>query len=152
PDFTVLGAKALFEGDDASGYINLWVTDGTSAGTSELTVTGANPGGLFAYAFPLGAPEVTVLGTKALFKGEDTSGHVNLWVTDGTSAGTSELAVTGTYSNGLFSIASPDFTILGSNALFEGEDASGRFNLWVTDGTWAGTSELLVAGTYSDGL
>jgi hypothetical protein len=32
PDFTVLGDRALFEGDDASGAAGLWVTDGMPAG------------------------------------------------------------------------------------------------------------------------
>jgi ELWxxDGT repeat protein len=34
PDLTVLGGKALFDGFDINGNLNLWVTDGTSAGTS----------------------------------------------------------------------------------------------------------------------
>jgi hypothetical protein len=44
------------------------VTDGTSAGTSELTVAGANSGGLFDLSFfPSGfSPGFTVPGTRAL--------------------------------------------------------------------------------------
>jgi ELWxxDGT repeat protein len=153
PDLTVLGSKALFAGMAANGFSfvglpNLWVTDGTSAGTTELTVAGANPSGLFSSV----NPAFTVLGSKALFEGEDASGHVNLWVTDGTSAGTSELTVTGANPNGIFSSTNPDFTLLGSKVLFAGEDAAGNANLWVTDGTSAGTSELTVAGAYSGGL
>jgi ELWxxDGT repeat protein len=36
----------LFNGVGASGNYDLWVTDGTAAGTSELSVVGANAGGL----------------------------------------------------------------------------------------------------------
>ncbi len=60
----------LFAGQDASGSPNLWVSDGTSAGTSELAIAGANSGGLFSlYFFPSGfSPGFTVLGTRALFR------------------------------------------------------------------------------------
>jgi ELWxxDGT repeat protein len=37
----------LFEGYDASGIDSLWVTDGTSAGTRELTVAGSFANGVF---------------------------------------------------------------------------------------------------------
>ena len=146
--FGVLGTKAFFDGEDASGHLNLWVTDGTSSGTSELTPTGAYSGGLFANVTN---PGFTVLGSNLLFVGEDVSGRDNLWVTDGTSAGTSELATVG--ASGLFnSIIDANFTVLGGQALFEGYDAGGKINLWITDGTFAGTSEVIVAGAYSGGL
>ena len=72
------------------------MSDGTSAGISELTVAGAYSGGIFRSLFP----DFTVLGDKALFNGLDASGHPNLWVTNGTSAGTSELTVARESSNG----------------------------------------------------
>ena len=153
PDFTVLNGKVLFEGMAANGFLfsglpNLWVTDGTAAGTTELSVAGANPGGLFSSV----NANFTVLGSKALFEAEDAAGHVNLWVTDGTSAGTSELAVAGANHNGMFSSTNPDFTVFGGKVLFAGEDSNGNANLWITDGTAAGTSELPVAGASSGGL
>src|SRR6516165_1718826 len=33
-------SRVLFAGRDATGNINLWVTDGTNAGTTELTAAG----------------------------------------------------------------------------------------------------------------
>jgi ELWxxDGT repeat protein len=155
PDFTVLGGKALFAGQDASGNPNLWVTDGTSAGTSELAVAGANSGGLFSLNFfPSGfSPGFTVLGTRALFEGYDASGIDGLWVTDGTSAGTGELTVAGSLADGLFfDVNTPDLTVLAGKAVFVGEDASGDISLWTTDATGAGTRELTVAGSYARGL
>ena len=80
--------RVVFVGDDASGNRDLWVTDGTSAGTSELTVAGVGRLGLFPADF-------MVVGDKVLFEGQDANQAFNLWVTDGTSAGTSELTVTG---------------------------------------------------------
>ena len=100
-DFTVFGSKVLFLGNDASDHYNLWVTDGTGAGTSELTVSGA-------YSVRLSDrhgndPDIAVLGSKALFQGLEAGiGLINLWVTDGTPAGTSQLTVAGAHSSGLF--------------------------------------------------
>lgn len=155
PDFTVLGGKALFLGRDAAGHPNLWVTNGTPAGTSEVAVGDADPNGLFSDLLIGQGPDFTVLAGKALFLGTDTAGHPNLWVTDGTSVGTKELIVAGTNSGGLFKDILPQFTVLGGKALFVGTDPTGRSNLWVTDGTGVGTKELAVAGIpglYPNGL
>jgi hypothetical protein len=144
PDLTFFGGEVLFAGEDSAGHVNLWVTDGTLAGTVELVPAGAYFYGLFDNNSS--SSYFTLLGSKALFEGVDASGHNNLWVTDGTSAGTSELVVAGAYISGLIhQYASPDFTVLGSKLLFIGQDTSGHLNLWVTDGTAAGTSEVQVA-------
>jgi ELWxxDGT repeat protein len=156
PDFTLFGSKALFVGEDVSGNFNIWSTDGTSAGTNELTAVGANSHGLFYNGSIYAISDLTVLGGKALFAGFDSNGHINLWVTDGTSGGTSELTVTNADPSGLFynngTALNPDFTVVGNKVLFEGYDVNGHVNLWVTDGTATGTSELAVTGAYSGGL
>src|ERR1700732_5204152 len=90
--------------------------------------------------------------TKAVLAGHDASGKLNLWVTDGTSAGTSELGIAGVASGGLFTFGNPDFTSFGGEVLFAGEDSAGHVNLWVTDGTLHGTVELVRAGGYFYGL
>lgn len=126
---------------------NLWATDGTAAGTSELSVSGPSSAGLLADE----PSYLTALGHLGLFEGEDSNNHFNLWVTDGTSSGTSELMIAGPSLNGLPS--PPDFTVFGDRALFAGDDKNGHVNLWVTDGTLAGTSEIIPAsGTGPGGL
>jgi ELWxxDGT repeat protein len=75
-------------------------------------------------------------------------------VTDGTSSGTSELAVAAADSSGVFDgarLSTSDFTVFCGKALFDGRDASGNNGLWVTDGTSAGTIELK-AGLFSTGV
>src|SRR5205823_6273138 len=121
---------------------------GTSSGTSELAVAGASANGLSPSRF-------TVLGSKALFEGLDAANHPNLWVTDGTSAGTNELVPAGASFLGLLANNAgipPDFTAFGSKALLVGQDANGHYNLWITDGTSAGSSELAGVGAYPAGL
>jgi ELWxxDGT repeat protein len=148
-DLTVLGGKALFAGADRENPANLWVTDGTSAGTSELTIARTNP------VTGTRPANITVIGGRALFTALDsTNGHETtaLWVTNGTSAGTSELAIRGGGTSGLFFDVAPAFAVLGSKALFAGDDVAGHIGLWVTDGTSAGTKELAVAGASTGGL
>jgi ELWxxDGT repeat protein len=117
--------RAVFSGYDASGNLNLWVTNGTAAGTSELSAAGAYPAGLLNNTSDSN-PDFTVLGRKVLFAGLGGTGVPNLWVTDGTSAGTSEL--TFFPPNELFSgLVNPDFTVLGAKAVFEGV---GPWSLW----------------------
>jgi hypothetical protein len=140
PYFTVLGSKAFFTGTDETNHNGLWVTDGTSAGTSKL-------GGVDLFSFIID-PHFTAIGSKMVFLGTDANDHDNLWVTNGTSAGTSELPVANAYSGGVLAFDDDynvDFLTIGSKAVFKGADASGHAGLWVTDGTAAGTSELTVA-------
>jgi hypothetical protein len=79
----------------SSGHVpSLWVTDGTAAGTSELTVAGP--------PFRYGPSGLTAFGSEVLFEAQTSSGSFgDLWVTDGTGAGTSELSVAGASSTGL---------------------------------------------------
>ena len=73
--------EALFGGDQSG----LWVTNGTAAGTHELTgIKGADPSGLSPSDF-------TVFNNEVLFEGFDSSGERSLWVTNGTVAGTHEI-------------------------------------------------------------
>ena len=153
PDFTVFGNQAVFLSLNASDVLGIAITNGTEAGTSELSVGGAYSGGLFDWSTSPN-PEFTALGNEVLFEGEDQSGHLGLWVTNGTVLGTSELTgIANAYSGGLFaSGVNPDLTANGNVALFDGYDSSGHLQLWVTNGTAAGTSEVVAAGAGSGGL
>ena len=114
-------SRIVFAGRDASGNANFGVTTRTSAGSSGLAVAGANAGGLFnSNKFPSAfTPGFTVLGNRALFEGDDASGAASLWVTDGTSAGSSELIVAGSNASGLFTnVIAPHLTVFAGKALF----------------------------------
>ena len=141
-------SEVLYASADLNNLGGLWVTDGTTAGTSELSVAGLGPA--------QGSPgDFIAFGSLFLFEGADANGHFNLWQTDGTAGGTSEISIPGASSLGLFDEQSSDVHIVpfGSEMLFAGNDSSGRNNLWVTDGTLAGTSELSATGAdATDGL
>jgi ELWxxDGT repeat protein len=92
PDFIVYNGNVLFQGMDASGNLGLWVTNGTTAGTVELTgIAGAYSSGIFGAEIQPYYPGFTSFNGEVLFGGADASGNYGLWVTDGTAAGTHEL-------------------------------------------------------------
>jgi ELWxxDGT repeat protein len=130
-------ARILFYGIDTAGHAGLWVTDGTAAGTSEITVTGADSNGITPFY-------LTVLGSQVLFAGFDSAGHNQLWSTDGTTAGTSELAVTG--ASAIDGLDPGGFTPLAGKLLFIGFNTANHAGLWITDGTASGTSESQING------
>jgi ELWxxDGT repeat protein len=137
-------SEVLFQGFDASSNYGLWVTDGTAAGTHELTgINGAYTGGIFADYFSAD-PDFTVFNGEVLFNGLDVSGSPGLWATNGTAVGTHELlGIANAAAGGI----NPSYmTVFDGEVLFEGEDASGNFGLWITDGTVSGTHELTGIG------
>ncbi len=152
-DITAISATAgVFSGAGAAGTSGLWITDGTAAGTTEITVNGASANGLFndsasAYGYSV-SPGFTLLGSRMLFAGYDSGDKVGLWVTDGTTAGTTEI-LAGAGSLGL--LPSGGFHPWNGKLVFAGLDASGAWGLWQTDGTTAGTTELVSGLTPSYG-
>jgi ELWxxDGT repeat protein len=157
-EFTVLNGKALFNGVDTSQLLGLWVTDGTTAGTHELTgISGAatTGGGFDPTNLADGnvqAISFAVLKGKALFNGIDTSGFGGLWVSDGTAPGTHELTGISGASMTNAGLNPHDLTTFNNVVLFGGVDTSLHDSLWVSDGTAAGTSELTgISGIYTGG-
>jgi ELWxxDGT repeat protein len=92
------------------------VTDGTTAGTHEITVNGAGSGGIVPY-------DLTVFNNAVLFAGYDAANNVGLWVTDGTTAGTHEITVNGAYSTG---VHPRDLTVFNHEVLFAGDHRNQR--------------------------
>ena len=146
---TVFDGHVFFNGTDSSGQVGLWETDGTVAGTHELTgIAGAQTTGSGLYP-----SDLTVLNGHLLFGGADSSGQVGLWETDGTVAGTHELTgIAGAQTKGS-GLSPTDLTVLNGQVLFSGVDSAGHTGLWTTDGTAAGTHELTnVGGASTTGL
>jgi hypothetical protein len=124
-----------------------------------LNVAGANPVGLFTNVSPPNNPNLpglTAVGNVILFSGNDSSGHIGAWVTDGTAAGTSELTISGAHSG--FGGLGPEFiTVISTSpppphtsSDFNGDgksdllwqNSSGEGDIWELNGT-----SLLVAGS-----
>ena len=140
-DLTVFGNQVLFNGvDNVAGNVGgLWTTNGTAAGTHEITgFTGAASTGVN----PIRPDR---LQRRSAVQRREHAGALGLWVTNGAAAGTHEITgVSGASSTG---IDPTDMTVYKGEVLFNGVDSSGGAGLWVTDGTSGGTHELIaVAG------
>lgn len=129
-----LGSRIFFLARDPGSAVleQLWVTDGTEAGTGRLT-------DFHALAFTDTPPEMAEVGGTFFFVAED-----RLWKTDGTAAGTAPVLTSFTTA------AHPsDLTVFQGALFFVGDtnrSALGR-GLWRSDGTLAGTSLAGLIGT-----
>jgi ELWxxDGT repeat protein len=136
----------VFEGADSSGQFGLWVTNGTTAGTHELTgINGSYPAGFNLF-------DLTPYNTKVLFNGTDASGNQGLWVTNGTAAGTYELLAPGFPPTNLYP---SELTVFKGKVYLNGGAQLWQSmwgNLWFTDGTGAGTHGVPVATANWQGL
>ena len=109
----------------SSGDTGLWVTNGTAAGTYELTgIVGAGTGYVGVGIVPrFVASNFALYNGEVWFAGFDTSGQDGLWETDGTAASTHELTgIAGASSTGLDPFW---LTVYNREMLFAGDDASG---------------------------
>ena len=117
----------------------MWTTDGTAAGTVQLTgIAGANSAGIFTATV---SPDFTVYNGEVLFNGLNNAPTPaqGLSTTNGTAAGTTEIAVNGAASTG---VNPSDMTVFNGSVLFNGVDTAGNNGLWTTNGTTARTQEL----------
>ena len=161
-----LGDKLVFSAQVDSRGVELWITDGTSAGTT--LIADLYEGGS---SSPVPA---LVSGTKMYFTAYHPDFGRELWVTDGTTAGTSlvkditvgsassvpasfaesaglvyfyaadQFFVTNGTEAGTISLASGvsggGIGVHSGNVFFLGSDATNGRELWATNGTVAGTA------------
>ena len=126
---TALGSRLLFAGG-SSGFVGLWSVEGT---TASLILDGDQGGASLAPAF--GAAQ----DGETTFAGADSGATFGAWITDGTAAGTYELA------SGL-AAAPTDFVFAGSQIFFIALDATGASQLWVSDGAQGDAHEVPLSG------
>ncbi len=170
----VTNGRAIFTATDAANDISVWSTDGTAAGTVEILVNGpANapvrvPGGylaangkvFFDSGYGLFVTDGSKAGTVSLSSnGEGTEGAVAsgdkvfflepqpsvgstnpeaLFVTDGTVEGTKQISVAG------LGALQGGITAVDGGIVFEGTDLAGKQALFSSDGTSAGSRELVL--------
>jgi ELWxxDGT repeat protein len=116
-----VGNKLFFSASTPANPFNgdLWVSDGTT--TTRLTFTGLRPSHLLS------------VNGRLVFD----VGFINVWVSDGTIAGTSLLVPN-------FVVLLPSQVAIANNTLFLGvEGGDGSQQVWQTDGTSAGTMLIM---------
>jgi ELWxxDGT repeat protein len=146
--FTAVGSKLFFGADPAAQGPSLWVSDGTPAGTTFVkalgTPTDTGAGGPGPVGPPIATP--TVAGTRLFFttgsSGPLAAGN-ELWVSDGTAAGTTTLADINPGNAPLYFGATAPFAAINGALFFANDDPAHGMELWRSDGTAAGTGLFL---------
>jgi ELWxxDGT repeat protein len=150
--FTALGGQILFWAFDGTNA-ELWKSDGTEAGTVQVT-----------HLSPDVVPSFLVADTGfvavggALYYRAFEPGGMELWKTDGTEAGTGQIKDINLQTPSLFLFNGMPVggerwlaPVPGGGLLFQATDGATGFELWKTDGSPAGTSQVadLIAGSES---
>ena len=150
-EIVTANGRAFFSGIDAGGGTDLWVSDGTMAGTQALNVANVDTQNIAEMGIGLNPTNITVANKQIFFAGTDANGSIGLWKSDGTAAGTTELAPSSAATGG---VAPTSSNIVAFNGLtyFAGHDAAGNIGLWSTDGTSADTVKLSIANSSANGL
>ncbi len=127
-----LGARVVFAADDGVHGEELWVSDGTEAGTFLL-------GDLMPGPAPSSPRDLTSAGDRLFFAAEHPVLGRELWVTDGTPAGTVPVV---DLVPGAGSSRPGDLAWLGERLVFSAWTPAWGREAWRTDGTAAGTWRL----------
>ncbi len=132
PFFQVTPGKWIFSGNTSANGQELWITDGTTAGTLLLKDIYAGAGSGMPRGF-------TPVNGKWIFTASTAANGQELWITDGTAAGT--FMVKELYAGNTGGVYMDLFRSDSSHTfvLFLGRTAANGIELWRSDGTASGT-------------
>lgn len=129
--FSVVGRKLLFVLDDGVHGSELWMSDGTPAGTR--MVKDINPlGNAFGDAFHGLSNRPVVVDRTLYFAADDGTHGEELWRSDGTESGTRMVK---DIARGPGSSSPGPFLVDGQRLLFAADDGVHGRELWKSDGT-----------------
>ena len=131
--------RVFFTADDGRHGEELWVTDGTQRGTHLVRDIDRTPGESISYHEQ--PRELTAVGKRVFFAATDGVHGVELWVSDGSKVGTRMVADIdpGPPTSDIRDRLSW-LTAAGDRLFFVADDGVHGPELWVSDGTAAGTA------------
>ncbi|MBL7826601.1 MAG: PKD domain-containing protein [Saprospiraceae bacterium] len=129
--------KLYFVANDGVSGSELWVSDGTAAGTFQVKDMSPGAGSANIGAFFAGFQD------KVYFNGESEVGY-ELWASDGTLDGTGVFrdACPGACDGPSYDLYNNEFAEYHNRLYFMSESSANGTEVWSTDGTPAGTSML----------
>ena len=137
--------RLYFAANDGETGRELWVSDGTAAGTQLVADINQSTNDYGDYPVGSNPDNFVEFKERLYFTADDGVTGVEPWVTDGTAEGTQQLKdISPNDGNYVFEISSfaNDFTVLGDRLYFTADDGSTGSELWITDGTSKGTQLL----------
>ncbi|MCK5134916.1 MAG: T9SS type A sorting domain-containing protein [Bacteroidales bacterium] len=147
--FRRVGERVFFAATTFENGTELWVTDGTEAGTFMVKDI-CSPGNCSSLGANVRRHNLTAFGDKLLFTPEDRENGRELWISDGTDTGTVRLTdiPEQSYTDYYY------LTELNNRVIFWVDDVISEFNraMWITDGTPDGTKALREVGMPSSWL
>jgi ELWxxDGT repeat protein len=132
-------ARLFFTADDGVNGVELWKSDGTALGTQLVKNISLAPG---ASSSPAKLTAVSSGGFGAgrlFFAADDGTDGVELWISDGTAAGTVQLK---DINPGPASSSPTALLAVGTVLFFMADDGVTGTELWKSDGTPAGTVQV----------
>lgn len=134
-NFVEVGGQIFFTADDGVNGRELWISDGTEAGTTLIKNISPGDG---VYGTPYNLIE---FGGRLFFTADDGISGRELWVSDGTEAGTTIFKDINPNSPGDDRSNGPNnFIVVNDQLFFVADDGASGRELWVSDGTEAGTT------------
>lgn len=128
-----LNGKFYFNGNNTANGPELWVTDGTTAGTNLVKESISGGNGVL-------VEDMIVYNDKIYYIGRSVVDGTELWVSDGTAAGTKLVKEIGPSSLSGVDI-SANLTVYANRIWFSGDSFTpGGVELWKSDGTANGTA------------
>lgn len=138
------GSKSYFISPNESNVNKLWVSDGTSFGTKEAYPNSATMPSFSVTSTTETRNLMIGLNNKVIFKAQNASLGEELWISDGTAAGTFMLK---DINSGASGSNIQNFVKLGNKVVFVADDGIHHQELWITDGTTSGTNLIKDLGT-----
>jgi ELWxxDGT repeat protein len=140
---TAVGTKLFFVTESSapgSQPSSLWVSNGTAAGTTKVASITLSES---AYSHGFAAGQLATLGGTLYFANDDPAHGMELWRSNGTTAGTTLASDLNPGAGGSYPA---DMTVIGNSLYFSGSTAAGSSALWQSDGTAAGTQPIATVG------
>jgi ELWxxDGT repeat protein len=139
-NLTLAGGQLYFTSNDGNGGQDLWVSDGTAGGTTIVKdiYQSSTSNGTTYYSSPY-IGSLTPVAGKLFFTAIDQSSGEDLWVSNGTSLGTSVVQNFTSSTGNSYNLIT-ELTAANGLLFFNGKDSTHGSQLWASDGT---TTQML---------